>query len=158
MKILKYTLSISLLFRESLGFIPLKRDIAINPLILKKNHEIYEHYNILGKYKSYFEPNVFSEIEKHSTFSIKDYTSQLKQDMGNSIVKMLSSGLPKVDNIGHKILHANNLFINDILNNHLLSHDTQKSIILASIKIAQHGDDMGSSLLQLYYNFVDYFL
>ena len=63
--------------------------------------------------------------------------------------------LPKVDNIGHNILHANNEFINDILNNNMIDHDTQKFIILSSIKLAQYGDDMGSSLLQLYYDIVD---
>ena len=74
------------------------------------------------------------------------------------MVKQLSASLPHVDSIGHNILHANNIFINDILNNPYLSHEMQKMIILTSIKLAQYGDNMGSSLLELYYNIVDYFL
>ena len=74
------------------------------------------------------------------------------------MVKQLSAGLPHVDSIGHNILHANNLFINDILNNQYLNHELQKMIILTSIKLAQYGDNMGSSLLELYYKIVDYFL
>ena len=31
-------------------------------------------------------------------------------------------------------------------------------LILSSIKLAQYGDDMGSKLLTLYYNLVDYCL
>ena len=75
--------------------------------------------------------------------------------LGVNLVRGISAGLPKVDNIGHQILHANNEFINDILNNQLLDHDTQKFIILSSIKLAQMGDDMGSHLLQIYYDIVD---
>ena len=36
--------------------------------------------------------------------------------LGKIIVEMISSFLPKVDTIGHKILHANNEFIDYILN------------------------------------------
>ena len=82
-------------------------------------------------------------------------TDEHYREIGVKVVKGISSMLPKVDNIGHNILHANNEFINDILNNNMIDHDTQKFIILSSIKLAQYGDDMGSSLLQLYYDIVD---
>ena len=158
MVIKKVLMNLLLLINSSSAFIPIKRNIKIPPEILAKNHIIYTQYDKLGDYKKYFEPNLFSEIEKHHTFNLDSTILQVKQHFGDSIVKQLSAGLPHVDNIGHKILHANNLFINDILNNDILSHDMQKEIILTSIKIAQYGDNMGSSLLQLYYNIVDYFL
>tara|TARA_B100000941_G_scaffold136413_1_gene96726 strand:+ start:496 stop:870 length:375 start_codon:yes stop_codon:yes gene_type:complete len=82
-------------------------------------------------------------------------TDEHYREIGVKVVKGISSMLPKVDNIGHNILHANNEFINDILNNNMIDHDTQKFIILSSIKLAQYGDDMGSSLLQLYYDIVE---
>tara|TARA_X000001036_G_C20643606_1_gene792129 strand:- start:548 stop:988 length:441 start_codon:yes stop_codon:yes gene_type:complete len=120
------------------------------------NHMIYKQYNVFGNFKHLFEPNVFSLIEH--TKEHEKSTSNIREHVGNSIVKSISSILPHVDNIGHTILHANNVFINDILNSPVLDHETQKSIILFSIKMAQYGDDMGSHLLQTYYNIVDYSL
>lgn len=158
MFIKKILLNIFIIGNLGSAFVPIKRDINIPPEIVAKNHIIYTQYDKLGEYKKYFEPNLFSEIDKRNTFDLDSTILQLKQQFGDAVVKQLSAGLPNVDNIGHKILHANNLFINDVLNNNILSHDMQKEIILTSIKIAQHGDNMGSSLLQLYYNIVDYFL
>ena len=131
----------------------------LSPELYKVNHIIYNKYEALGKYKSWFEPNVFSLIEHSKPYEeLKDIQQDVKENIGNNVVKTISAALPHVDNIGHNILHANNIFINDILNNQMLDHDTQKAIILFSIKLAQHGDDMGSYLLQTYYNIVDYSL
>ena len=82
----------------------------------------------------------------------------LSHKAGNEVVKVISAGLPNVDSIGHKILHANDVYINSILNNNQIPHEVQKMLILSSIKLAQYGDDMGSKLLTLYYNLVDYCL
>jgi hypothetical protein len=142
----------------ALSFSPFYNSHNIEKLILNKNHEIYKNYDKLGNFKKYFEPNLFSEIDKHHTINLNHLSSEFKQNFGDCMVKQLSASLPHVDSIGHKILHANNLFINDILNNPYLNHDMQKTIILSSIKLAQYGDNMGSSLLELYYNIVDYFL
>ena len=75
--------------------------------------------------------------------------------LGKIIVEKISAFLPKVDTIGHKILHANNEFIDYILNDTNLSEMMKKNIVLASIKLAIIGDNMGSTLLQLYYDIVD---
>ena len=85
----------------------------------------------------------------------KDNLDMIQQKAGKEIVLQISSMLPKFDTIGHDILRANHDFINNVLNNDLLSHDMKKDIILGSIKLAQHGDDMGSFILQQYYNIVD---
>jgi methionine synthase II (cobalamin-independent) len=131
----------------------------VSPELYKINHMIYSKYDTLGKYKQWFEPNVFSLIEHSKPYEeLKEIQEDIKVNVGNNVVKTISAALPHVDNIGHNILHANNIFINDILNNPILDHDTQKAIILFSIKLAQHGDDMGSYLLQTYYNIVDYSL
>tara|TARA_Y100000816_G_C26053732_1_gene552788 strand:- start:467 stop:964 length:498 start_codon:yes stop_codon:yes gene_type:complete len=95
-------------------------------------------------------------IEKK--YSLWEHFDKLNHDkeLGIKIVKHISSFLPKVDTIGHKVLHANNEFINDILNlGDYIPHETKKSIILLSIKMAQMGDDFGSHLLQVYYDLVD---
>ena len=143
---------------NSKSYLPFYKSHNIEKLILNKNHEIYKNYDKLGNLKKYFEPNLFSEVEKHHTIDLQHLSSEFKQNIGNEVVKQLSAGLPHVDSIGHNILHANNVFINDILNNPYLNHDLQKMIILTSIKLAQSGDNIGSSLLELYYNIVDYFL
>lgn len=83
-----------------------------------------------------------------------DITIQDKY-LGKIIVENISALLPKVDTIGHSILHANNEFIYYILNDTNLSEMMKKNIVLTSIKLAIMGDNMGSSLLQLYYDIVD---
>ena len=111
------------------------------------NHNIHEQYNALGDKKQWFEPNMFSIID--------NYHDSLGHDtIGRSSVKLISSLLPKVDSIGGHILHANNMIIDYTLNNEYIPHELQKEIILKFIKIAQYGDNMGSSLLQSYYEFV----
>tara|TARA_B100000424_G_scaffold250354_1_gene225001 strand:- start:1 stop:489 length:489 start_codon:yes stop_codon:yes gene_type:complete len=135
---------------------------SISPATIQKiNEKIYEQYDRLGEYKGYFEPNMFSTIH-HITDKPRDVYKELtdtieimNQNVGKESVKLISSALPHVDSIGHQILHANNVYINNILNNPNIPHDIQKMLILASIKLAQYGDDMGSELLKLYYNIVD---
>ena len=84
-----------------------------------------------------------------------DIEMKNNKQLGRIIVEQISSLLPKVDSIGHNVLHANNEFINYILEHNLFSDSTKKSIILASIKMAQYGDDFGSQILQLYYDIVE---
>ena len=159
MKSLKTFLIIFIsLAKSTYSLVPFHRTCKIDDLILQKNHEFYKNYDNLGEYKKYFEPNMFSELDKYNTFDLSKLGEDAKINIGNTVVKKLSSFLPHVDNIGHNILHANNLFINDILNSDYLSHDLQRQIILTSIKLAQQGDNFGSDLLQIYYNIVNYFL
>tara|TARA_A100001015_G_scaffold321633_1_gene453591 strand:+ start:5308 stop:5826 length:519 start_codon:yes stop_codon:yes gene_type:complete len=128
--------------------------------LLKINDQIYHQYDKMGENKKFFEPNMFSTIhsltEKNPIYPrIVHNIEILNQNMGKETVKLISSALPNVDSIGHQILHANNIYINDILNNPKIPHELQKELILVSIKLAQYGDDMGSNLLQLYYDIVE---
>lgn len=86
---------------------------------------------------------------------ILDIKIDEERNLGRVIVEKTSSLLPKVDTIGHKVLHANNEFISAVLNMHDLPHDLRKDIVLWSIKLAQYGDNMGSHMLQVYYDLVD---
>jgi len=79
----------------------------------------------------------------------------IRTETGKEIVLQVSDFLPKFDTVGHKILSANHNFIQDVLANEVLSHEMKKAAILGSIKLAQYGDDMGSLILQQYYNLVD---
>ena len=75
--------------------------------------------------------------------------------IGRFIVNSISSLLPKVDSIGHNVLHANNVFISDILGSEIIPENLKRDIILSSIKLAICGDNFGSHLLEFYYNIVD---
>tara|TARA_Y100000389_G_scaffold191913_1_gene218788 strand:- start:2844 stop:3344 length:501 start_codon:yes stop_codon:yes gene_type:complete len=81
--------------------------------------------------------------------------NEVQDNFGEKIVLQISSALPQFDTVGHKILSANHDFIEYILNDTIFDHDTKKMIILTTIKLAQMGDDFGSSILQQYYNIVD---
>ena len=96
--------------------------------------------------------NHFSEKANHMT---EHMTNHINEEIGKNIVLSVSSNLPKFDSVGHKILSANHDFIEKILHNEVLSHHMKKDIILASIKLSQMGDDMGSHILQQYYNLVE---
>jgi hypothetical protein len=80
---------------------------------------------------------------------------EFKVETGKKAVLQVSSFLPKVDGVGHQMLSANHDFIQDVLHNEILTHNAKKAVILTSIRLAQYGDDMGSFILQQYYNFVD---
>lgn len=103
--------------------------------------------------KKFIPFNELSHYENLDHFSEK--ANHVSEEIGKNIVLSVSSGLPKFDSVGHNILSANHDFIADILKNELLSQEMKKNIILASIKLAQMGDDMGSHILQYYYNLVE---
>ena len=98
----------------------------------------------------------FYELYHHESINhFSEKANYLNEEFGKNIVLSVSSNLPKFDSVGHNILSANHDFIASILSNSHLSGPMKKSIILASIKLAQMGDDMGSSILQQYYNLVE---
>lgn len=81
--------------------------------------------------------------------------SEIKHEMGYIIVKMISSILPHVDTIGHRVLHMDDQIINFFINTDNLSPEVKKQIILNIIRISQQGDNFGSQMLQLYYDIVN---
>ena len=96
-----------------------------------------------------------AEMDLPSTMDLV-LTDDFKRTVGKKVVLQISSILPKVDTIGHDILHANNQFVVEVLSNDSMSIEFKKTIILLSIKLAQYGDDLGSFFLQQYYNIVDF--
>ena len=140
-----------------------------NNVIINNNKGI-EKVNMICGNNDCNTPNSFSEYHQmenihhkinsgeivNNKFQILDFFHILdNKENGINIVKTISSLLPHVDSIGHKVLHANNEFINSVLAMDTISDSLKKDIILFSIKLAQHGDDMGSVLLQYYYDLVD---
>tara|TARA_Y100000816_G_scaffold77983_1_gene52963 strand:+ start:4948 stop:5376 length:429 start_codon:yes stop_codon:yes gene_type:complete len=99
--------------------------------------------------------NIFDNLDSSHFKSFLEHT---EKDIGKFTVLKISSLLPHFDSIGHKILHANNEFVVQVLANPHISDSFKKDLILNAIKLAQHGDDFGSQLLQMYYDIVDYSL
>jgi hypothetical protein len=98
----------------------------------------------------------FYDLSHHEYINhFSEKANHLNEEIGRNIVLSVSSGLPKFDTVGHKILSANHDFIEKVLHNEILSHQMKKNIILGSIKLAQMGDDMGSHILQQYYDLVE---
>ena len=125
------------LFSVSMGF------IRWSSLSSNFQNKIMEFHHCLYNKQELFQKNYqqFIEITHEKT--------------GYFIVKSISSLLPHVDSIGHKVLHANDVYISRVLNFDNMPHDVKREIILCIIKISQWGDDFGSHLLQLYYDIVD---
>ena len=130
----------------------------INSLNINK-HSL--NNNIIYKKKEYKNPINIKMIDKNNFLDfeifnkIANYETPGGKKIGQILVEKISSTLPYVDNIGHKVLHANGKLINAILDNNILDHSLKKKIILLSIELAQSGDNFGSELLQFYYDLVD---
>lgn len=139
------------------GFFPFPNNMLSNGINLQNDNILPKNLaKDLTSFHIINRANDNNIIEKK--YSLWDHFDKINHDkqLGINIVKKISAFLPKVDTIGHKVLHANNEFINDILNlgDHI-PHETKKNVILLSIKMAQLGDDFGSHLLQVYYDLVD---
>jgi hypothetical protein len=83
------------------------------------------------------------------------FIDNIEKNTGYFFVKTISSILPHVDSIGHKILHADDVFITEVLNTDIIPHELKGKIVLFTIKMAQNGDEFGRYLLQLYYDIVE---
>jgi hypothetical protein len=83
------------------------------------------------------------------------FIDNIEKNTGYFFVKTISSVLPRVDSIGHKILHADDVFITEVLNTDIIPHELKGKIVLFTIKMSQNGDEFGRHLLQLYYDIVE---
>lgn len=80
-----------------------------------------------------------------------------KKQCGVLVVKVVSSLLPHIEQIGHRILSVNNHLIQQIMDmdESKLSHKDKGRIITSLIHIAQWGDNAGSRMLQMYLDIVE---
>lgn len=81
-----------------------------------------------------------------------------KTKISKPLIKYSSSLLPAMDGIAHHVLTFNQNFINFVLDNDLITLEIKKKLVLFSIQAAQNGDNMGSSILEFYYNMVNHLL
>ena len=146
-----------------IGLIVNSSSFVINPLVYNSHSHVLTNVHrtkpcsrtsMITLLNSNLPPPPESPISPTLVDHLLDVTIKDKY-LGKLIVEKISALLPKVDTIGHSVLHANNEFIDYILNDTNLSEMMKKNIVLTSIKLAIMGDNMGSSLLQLYYDIVD---
>jgi hypothetical protein len=95
------------------------------------------------------------EIKIGNTKQYCEKLTNIGHEIGYMMVKLISSILPHVDSIGHKVLHMDDVIINYFINLDILSPELKKDIILNIIRISQHGDNFGGQMLQLYYDIVN---
>lgn len=74
-----------------------------------------------------------------------------------SLIKASTAILPKVDSIGHHVLHTNQVLINKLLESNF-DPILKKKLILQVIDLTRQGDEMGGKILLDYYNFIDFLL
>jgi len=144
------------------GLIVNSSSFVINPLVYNSNSQVLtgthrtkpcSRTSMITLLNSNLPPPPESPMTPTLVDHLLDVTIKDKY-LGKLIVEKISALLPKVDTIGHSVLHANNE-LDYILNDTNLSEMMKKNIVLTSIKLAIMGDNMGSSLLQLYYDIVD---
>tara|TARA_B100000902_G_scaffold399948_1_gene473891 strand:- start:5709 stop:6140 length:432 start_codon:yes stop_codon:yes gene_type:complete len=115
------------------------------------NNKIIKHKSIIN-YNSIHTCNMNNNICPEY---LHKFTNLLDQEQSEIIVKSVTGFLTKVDGFGGYVLHSNDVIINYILNNDLLSLEQKKDIILFFIKLSQYGDSMGSHILQFYHDLVN---
>jgi hypothetical protein len=78
-----------------------------------------------------------------------------KKRVGEILVEKITNSLPEFDQISHIVLDTNSKVVSYILHLENLPDPIKKNFVLFSIKLAQEGDNMGSHILQLYYDIVN---
>ena len=86
---------------------------------------------------------------------LEKVTDLLDTEKSEAIVKGITGFLTKVDGFGGYVLHMNDVMINCILNNHHITMETKKSLVLFFIKMSQMGDSTGSHILEFYHDLVN---
>ncbi len=87
--------------------------------------------------------------------SIQSLIHGIPPTLAHDIVHSTSAYLSQVDSVGHHVLKHNAEMISFVLENDKIPDELKKKVVLESIKIAQMGDNMGSHILESYYNLVN---
>jgi len=121
--------------------------------LIINNNKIYMINNNKIKQLNTKLPNVNMNIDKICDKNL-EFINNLPQEFRDNLVKSSSSIIPKFDSIGSIVLHLNEKFIKLIVESNL-DINTKKIFILNIIQAAQNGDQMGSKILQFYYDFIN---
>ena len=85
-------------------------------------------------------------------------TEIYNKPMNHIVIEQLSALLPKLDGFSHVVLKTNSNIINHIIADDTLSYEMKRKLILFTIKVVQDGDNVGSQILQTYFDIVNHCL
>ena len=119
-----------------LTLISVKAFIPDPNLLLKKNLFTYNVDNIVDK----------NLLKNADVFNFND------------IVDKFAQSLPNIDSIGHQVILLDRNLVNLLIDNHSISPDLKKNLILLIIKISQEGDQIGTFVLENFYKITDFLL
>ena len=71
-------------------------------------------------------------------------------------IDKLTKIIPNIDLIGHNVILIDKNLIVNLINNDFIDNDIKKDIILTIIRLTQEGDQIGTFVLQNYYNLVNH--
>ncbi len=124
-----------------LTLISVKAFIPDPNLLLKKNLFTYNVDNIVDK----------NLLKNADVFNFND-------NFRIHIVDKFAQSLPNIDSIGHQVILLDRNLVNLLIDNHSISPDLKKNLILLIIKISQEGDQIGTFVLENFYKITDFLL
>ena len=124
-----------------LNLISVKAFIPDPNLLLKKNLFTYNVDNIVDK----------NLLKNADVFNFND-------NFRIHIVDKFAQSLPNIDSIGHQVILLDRNLVNLLIDNHSISPDLKKNLILLIIKISQEGDQIGTFVLENFYKITDFLL
>ena len=124
-----------------LTLISVKAFIPDPNLLLKKNLFTYNVDNIVDK----------NLLKNADVFNFND-------NFSIHIVDKFAQSLPNIDSIGHQVILLDRNLVNLLIDNHSISPDLKKNLILLIIKISQEGDQIGTFVLENFYKITDFLL
>lgn len=72
------------------------------------------------------------------------------------LIDKITKIIPNIDTIGHNVILIDKNLIINLINNDYIDNHVKKDIILTIIKLTQDGDQIGTFVLQNYYNLVNH--
>ena len=114
-----------------LTLISVKAFIPDPNLLLKKNLFTYNVDNIVDK----------NLLKNADVFNFND-------NFRIHIVDKFAQSLPNIDSIGHQVILLDRNLVNLLIDNHSISPDLKKNLILLIIKISQEGDQIGTFVIK----------
>ena len=124
-----------------LTLISVKAFIPDPNLLLKKNLFTYNVDNIVDK----------NLLKNADVFNFNE-------NFLIHIVDKFAQSLPNIDSIGHQVILLERNLVNLLIDNHSISPDLKKNLILLIIKISQEGDQIGTFVLENFYKITDFLL
>lgn len=88
--------------------------------------------------------------------TIADKNMLVHNNLVVPFIDKLTKIIPNIDLIGHNVILIDKNLIINLINNDYIDNHVKKDIILTIIRLTQEGDQIGTFVLQNYYNLVNH--